>query len=148
MKRFAVAGVLSAVSLVAFVRADDKTLKELEGTYKAVAMTKDGKDAPDEFVGAVTVKIAADELTFTIKEKSFPAKIKVDPTKKPATIDIAPSDGPEKGKTFLGIYKVEKGELVLAFAEKGERPAEFKGDGDAVLVRLKREPKKDKDKDK
>ena len=38
------------------------------------------------------------------------AKIKVDPTKTPAHIDITPKDGPEKDKTCPGVYKAEKGE--------------------------------------
>lgn len=142
MKRFAVAGVLMALTAGGAALADEKVLKELEGTYKVVAMTKDGKDAPDEFRDTVTVKIAGDEMTFTIKDKAYPAKVKVDPKKKPAEIDISPTDGPEKGKTFPGIYKTEKGELVMAFVEKGDRPTEFKGDGVVLLVRLKREAKK------
>jgi hypothetical protein len=30
-------------------------------------------------------------------------RVAIDPTKKPKTIDFTPDDGPEKGKTFLGI---------------------------------------------
>ena len=63
--------------------------------------------------------------------------------KSPATIDIAPLDGPEKGKTFPGIYKFENGELWLVFAEKGDRPADFKGEGEGVMV-VKLLRKKDK----
>jgi uncharacterized protein (TIGR03067 family) len=141
MTRYAVAGALLALGLGGALLADEKALKELEGTYRAVALIREGKDAPAEFTRGVTLRIAADEMTFTVKEKSFPAKIAVDPGKKPATIDIAPTDGPEKGRTFPGIYKVEKGELVLAFTEKGDRPTEFTGEGDVLLVRLRRDPK-------
>lgn len=141
MKRFSTT-IVALVLGFAVLKADDKAPKELEGTYKAVSMNKGGVDAPDDILSTVTAKIAGNEMTFTIKGKSHPAKIKLDGTKKPAHIDLSPSDGPEKGKTFLGIYKVEKGELVIAFTEKGERPSEFKGEGDALLIRLKREEKK------
>jgi uncharacterized protein (TIGR03067 family) len=144
MYRFAVAAVLMGLSVGGVILADEKAFKELEGTYRPLAIVKDGKEASEEFRDSVTVKFASDELTFTIKDKSYPAKIKVNPAKKPAHIDITPSDGPEKGRTFPGIYKVEKSELLLAFVEKGERPTEFKGEGNAVLFRLTREKKEKK----
>ena len=34
--------------------------------------------------------------------------------------------------------KIEKGEVVLAFSEKGDRPKEFKSDNEAILLRLKK----------
>jgi uncharacterized protein (TIGR03067 family) len=141
MKRFAVAGLVVALG-ISGVLADDKTIAELEGTYKAVALTKDGKEAPDDVVSSITARIAGDEITFTVSDKNHPAKFKIDTKAKPAHIDLSPSDGTEKGKTFLGIYKLEKGELILAFTEKGDRPTEFKGEGDVRLIRLKPDPKK------
>lgn len=122
--------------------ADAPPLKQLEGSYQAVSVNRDGKDAPADLVDAMKAKIAADEFTISIKDRSFPAKIKVDPKAKPAAIDIAPSDGPEKGHTFPGIYKVEDGQLVIAFTEKGDRPTEFKGTDGVLLIRLKRVEKK------
>jgi len=141
MKRIAPAAVLFAVAFGAAAAADGP-LAELEGAYKAVALTRDGKDEAADLVKSVSLKIAADEFTFSVKDKTFPAKIKVDAKAKPAAIDIAPSDGPEKGRTFLGIYKVENGELVIAFAERGDRPTAFKGEDGVLLVRLKKDEKK------
>ncbi len=112
---------------------------ELAGNYSAVAVTRDGKAAPDELVKSITVKIMADELTFTVKDKNFPSKIKLNEKVKPATIDIEPSEGPEKGRTFLGIYKLEKGELTIAYTERGDRPTAFKSEKGAILFRLKKD---------
>jgi len=78
MKRFALGGVLTALAFGSVILADDKALKELEGTYKAAAIMKDGEEAKMDFRDSVSVKIAGDELTFHIKDKSYPAKIKVD----------------------------------------------------------------------
>jgi len=138
MTRFALAGCVFALGF-AVAPADEKSAKDLDGTYTAVALVRDGKDAPDAVVATATAKIAAGELTLKLKDKAYPAKIKLDATKTPAHIDIAPSDGPDKGRTFLGIYKIEKGELVISFAEKGDRPADFKGDAEVTLIRLKRD---------
>ena len=113
--------------------------------YLALAnKTVDGQDNP--IATTFAAKFFDDEVSFTVvlqedgKEKTnmHPAKIKVDATRTPATIDIAPLDGPEKGRTFPGIYKFEKGELVLVFAEKGDRPTDFSGEGEVLFVRLRR----------
>ena len=141
MNRLTPAVVVFALAVSGLVAADDASLKALEGTYQAVSVSRDGKDAPADLVDAMKAKIAADELTVTVKDKSFPAKIKLDPKAKPAAIDIAPSDGPDKGHTFPGIYKVEDGQLVIAFTEKGDRPTEFKGGDGVLLLRLKKEKK-------
>lgn len=138
MTRFAAAGVVFAAVVGGAVVADDKALKELEGKYTVAAVTKGGQPAPDEFVQSASAVVKGDELTITAKGKDNRAKIKVDATKKPAQIDLSPSDGPEKGKTFPGIYKLDKGEWTLAFTERGDRPTEFKGEADVVLIRFKK----------
>jgi uncharacterized protein (TIGR03067 family) len=144
MNRFA-AAVALGFALTGAGRADDPA-ELLAGTYTVTALAKGGKDVPADVRKATTVRIAAGELTFVIKDKAFPAKIaKLDPAAKPAAIDLAPADGPEKGKTFLGIYSYQDGELTLAFTEKGDRPADFGGAGDATVVKLKKVAKADKD---
>jgi uncharacterized protein (TIGR03067 family) len=142
MKRTIPAAVVFAFALSGLPAADAPPLKQIEGSYRAVSVSRDGKDAPADLVDAMKAKIAADELTITVKDKSHTAKIKVDPKAKPAAIDIAPSDGPDKGHTFPGIYKVEDGRLVIAFTERGDRPTEFKGGDGVLLIKLKREEKK------
>lgn len=144
MKRFAVAGGLMAAALAGVVLADEKALKELEGTYTVAALEKGGKPAPKELVDDLKVTIKGDELVIKIGAEEKKAKIKADAGKTPATIDITPADGPEKGKTFPGIYKVEKGEVTLVFVEgdKAERPKELKSEGEVMLMRLKKDEKK------
>jgi len=138
MKRLAPFGLLFGFALLG-VGAEPATTP-LEGSYKAVAVTREGKDEPDSVVSTVSLKVAGNELTFSAKGKSYPAKFKLKPKARPAAIDIEPSDGPEKGHTFLGIYKIEKnGELSIAFAERGDRPTAFKGEGKVLLIRLKKE---------
>ncbi|MBX9624593.1 MAG: TIGR03067 domain-containing protein [Gemmataceae bacterium] len=140
MARILAAGAVFAVLAGGAVLADDKALKELDGAYKATALTKGGKVAPDDLVAGTTATFAGGELTVTVNGKAFPSKVKVDPSKKPAHIDISPTDGPEKGKTFPGVYKLDKGELVIAFAERpgADRPKDFTGDADATVLKLKR----------
>ena len=118
---------------------DDSPLKPLEGMYSATTVSKGGKDAPEEFRKELGCKVAGDQLTFSVKGKEMPAKVaRVDAKAKPATNDIVPTDGPEKGKTFLGIYSYQDGELTLAFTEKGDRPTDFTGANNATVVKLKK----------
>lgn len=146
MKRFAVAGVLLAFGLGGLVVADEKALKELAGKYKAVAAEKNGVAVAREKVEKLSVTIQDDTLTVTDGEGGEKrAKIKVDPTKKPAHIDISPDDGSDKGKTFPGVYKLDKDELTLTFAEKGDRPKDLTSEG-TLLLKLKREKDEPKEK--
>ena len=142
MKRFALAGGLIVAAFCGVVLAQDKGLKNLEGTYKVTHMEKAGKLATKDETDGVKFSIKGDELTIMIRDEEKKAKIKVDATKTPHTIDITPSDGPEKGKTFPGIFKLDKGDLTLAFTEKGDRPKEFKVEGEVVLLKMKKDEKK------
>jgi len=142
MKRFALAGGLVFAACAGVVLAQDKGLKELEGTYKVTAMEKAGKVANKDLTDSMKVVVKGEEMAFKIGDEEKTAKIKLDSAKMPATIDISPVDGPEKGRAFAGIYKYEKGEFTLAFSEKGDRPKEFKVEGDVVLLKMKKDEKK------
>jgi uncharacterized protein (TIGR03067 family) len=142
MKRFALAGGLMIAAFTGVIVAQDKVVKELEGTYKVVSLEKAGKPAPAELVETLKVTIKGEDLTIKIGDDEKKAKIKVDSSKTPNTFDITPSDGPDKGKTFPGILKIEKGEVTIAFTEKGDRPKEFKSEGEVMLLRMKKDEKK------
>lgn len=139
MARVAFAGIVFALGLAGPLLADEPGLAALAGSYKAVSVLKDGKPAQAELVDGFRAKIEKDEVTISVKGKEFPAKLKADPKRTPAHLDLSPTDGPEKGRTFPGIYKLEAGELVLAFTEKADRPADFKGGPDVLVVRLKKD---------
>jgi uncharacterized protein (TIGR03067 family) len=139
MLRLAVASIMLFIVGTA-IRADDvPDGKALEGTYTVLSATKGGKPVGDDVVKDAKLTIAGEELTFSVKEKNLPAKFKIDAKAKPLAIDISPTDGPEKGKTFLGIYSFQDGELTLAFTEKGERPKDFSGSNDATVIKLKKQ---------
>jgi uncharacterized protein (TIGR03067 family) len=145
MNRFALALTALALALAGTVAADEKAaLKELEGTYKIVSAERGGKAAPKELTDTAVVTIKGDEfaISFSPDDKKV-SKIKVGGDAKLATIDLSPSDGEAKGKTFPGVYKLEKGELTLVFTEKdkADRPKEFKSDDDAILLKLKKNEK-------
>jgi uncharacterized protein (TIGR03067 family) len=142
--RFTIRQFVGAVVIltlaVPLARADEKDAKKLEGTYEVVSVMFGGKvdDEKKNEVEAFVIKDGV--LTIKMKggEKDETAKFTVDPSKKPAHIDIAPEKG--KDKKVLGIYETkdtDKGmELTLVFTKTDtERPKDFKGEGkeDAVI---------------
>jgi uncharacterized protein (TIGR03067 family) len=117
--------------------ADDKT-KTPEGTYSIVSLRVGAADALGDAKGA-TVKFDAGTMTVSIADRVYSAKVKLDATKTPVTIDIVPADGKDKGKTFPGIIEVAGAGVTIAFVEDGKRPADFKADTATVLTLKKKE---------
>ncbi len=68
----------------------------------------------------------------------FKAKITVDPSRKPRTIDYQMTEGFTKGKRQLGIYEVDGDTFKACFGKPGaERPTDFAskpGDGSTLSV--------------
>src|SRR5436190_21427279 len=115
MARFALAGVAFLLGIAGSLAADDVSLATLAGSYKAVSASHHGKALPADVIAGFAAKIEKDELTITVKGKDYPAKLKLDAKQTPAHLDLAPQDGPDKGRTFPGIVRLEKGEVVLAY---------------------------------
>lgn len=143
--------LLTAVAFLALAalasRADDDApkdaAKKLEGTYELVEVLVGGKpDAKKDEVQSFVIKDG--QLIIKLAQRDETAKFTLDPSKKPAHIDIMPGN-----ETVPGIYEVketDKGlELTIAFAKggKAERPKDFKGEGkeDAVLKLLRKKAK-------
>lgn len=118
--------------------------KALNGTYTVKEVKFDGKDAPADLVKDITgVEIKDGVITVRSAKKDDPVTFTVEPSadpKKPGNITIVA----EGDKSKLGLYKFDKGELTIVFAEK-DRPADLSAvEGVKKLVLLrKEEPKKD-----
>jgi uncharacterized protein (TIGR03067 family) len=114
-------------------------LKLLEGNWKVVALEADGKKAPPEALKGMRWTFKGSELQpYNPGEKSGEkATVKLDSSKTPKHVDLAVLEGPQKGKTTEGIFKLEKDQLVVCLrdpeAAKKGRPKEFKTEADSGL---------------
>lgn len=122
--------------------AQDKAVKDLDGSYTVKAFERGGKPVPDEVKKGVTgVSLAGGKLTLVAGGKSLVATVKVNAAKTPAEIDLYPQGAEyEKNRKFLGVYEVKDGELTIVYVEDGERPKDLKGDaaGATKLVLVKK----------
>ena len=148
MTRYLVTLLAVGVLLAADAPKGDakKDQEALQGTWRPVSSEQDGKDQTDE---AKDHTLTFEKDTFTVKkgdEVRIKGTFKVDPSKKPKTIDMTVTEGgkdEDKGKEIHGIYELDGDTLKWCTSRPGnkERPKEFstKEGGDDMLVKLKKE---------
>jgi uncharacterized protein (TIGR03067 family) len=138
--------VLAALASLAIADdAADKEAKRLEGTWKFLSLSVDGDEAPQEFIQKGRWSIRGKEITIP-GPGGGKLSYKVDPSRSPKAIDMTGSDGPGRGKTLKGIYKIEEGRLTICLpGGKKEspdldlaRPEEFGGGQGKSLIVLER----------
>jgi len=141
--------MIGVVLMLAAVDTDEEVKKELakfEGTWKYVCVESEKMKVSEDALKGLRLKIQGDKFTVTGEnaDAAFSGTFKVDPSKKPKTIDVTFSDGPEKGKTTLGIYELEGDTYKACIDPAGKaRPTEFAikpGSGHALVIH-KREKK-------
>jgi uncharacterized protein (TIGR03067 family) len=154
MCRYGVA-VLAIVSMFAGTRSQAadgdpneaavaKDLQAFQGTWRLSAKEQDGKKFSEEEIKDVistsdgSGKVSVRRGGKVINEGS----IKLDPAKKPRTIDVTFTEGERKGQMVLGIYEIESDAFRVCIARPGEgRPADFSAEvgSGRTLVVYKRE---------
>jgi uncharacterized protein (TIGR03067 family) len=127
-----------------------KELSRLEGAWVATTFEVQGTQLPADAVKEVKLVCSGEKYTFMgsngDEEKGT---LKLDPAKKPKTLDIQITSGNDQGKLQLAIYELDGDtfKICAAIAGEKERPKELSttkaGGGDLLLV-FKREKKKDK----
>ena len=82
-----------------------KDLAQLQGEWSMVSGSADGQPMPAQMLQQMKRVCKGDEATTTMAGQVFiKARITIDPSKKPKTIDYQMTDGFTKGKKQLGIY--------------------------------------------
>jgi uncharacterized protein (TIGR03067 family) len=104
-----------------------KDMALLEGEWSMVSGEVNGFSMPKETVESGKRVAKAGETTVSFGgQVRFKARFRIAPARKPKAIDYAMTEGPTKGKTYLGIYRVDGDTVTFCFAAPGkERPTDF-----------------------
>ncbi len=131
MTRFAMLAVTLGLVAAAPVPEKKDELKKFEGTWLFTRWELAGEALPEESLLDASFSVKGDKYTFQMGMATEEGTIKLDPARKPATIDLTITSGPDKGKVQLGIYRIERDAIVLCLTKAGatERPTEFTSTG-------------------
>jgi uncharacterized protein (TIGR03067 family) len=132
--------LMAAIVLAAPV-PDKKDTDLIQGKWSLVSFERGDESKPAEEIKKVKITFDGNILTINDGDKDDKATFKIDPDKKPKTIDITPEK--EKDKV-AGIYELKGDDLKICFGKPGEeRPTKFgpKGVKGQTLIVLKREKK-------
>lgn len=118
-----------------------KAPKEVQGAWVAVKGELGGKPLPEAFFKVINLTI--DGETYIVQAES-PDKgdLKFGEVDSLKSMDIIGKEGPNKGKTFLAIYKIQDENLVIVYDMEGKtRPTKFetvKGKNQLMLTYKKK----------
>jgi uncharacterized protein (TIGR03067 family) len=120
----------------------DKEIK-IDGSWTATGGNFNGKKIPDDVFPKImaTISFKDGKYSSTVMGKEEESgSYTVDAKKKPAHVDLTITAGKDKGKTQVGLVKIDGDVMTFANAKPGskDRPKDFEGgDGISVII-LKR----------
>lgn len=140
--------VLAVGGLIAADAKEDamKDLEQMQGTWLLVSGERDGKKFTEEEVKQSRLVIKG--TTYSIPKSDVGTSQKgaftFDPSKNPKEIDSTTGSGPDKGKTWQGIYEIDDDTHKVCFAPPGkDRPKEFtSGPGSGHILQVWKRAKK------
>jgi uncharacterized protein (TIGR03067 family) len=118
-----------------------KELERFKGTWILVSVEENGVKHSGDDIGDNRLTFEGDKYVQYFQKMAVEeGSIKLDPSKKPPTIDLVITSGRDKGKTQLGIYEFREDVLRVCTSRPGEaaRPTEFDGKK-YIIFTLKRE---------
>jgi len=129
--KWLLAVAITALSVTFAQAADDAVQQEIakwKGTWKAVSMEHDGKLSPPEKLKSIKLTVEGANYHFQNGDFGERGTYKFHPDANPKALDIVVGEGPDKGKVYLVIYKVEGQRLTICLeSDNKNRPKEFTG---------------------
>ena len=120
-------------------------MRTFQGTWVLVSAEKGGKKLAQD----KGIKLQIEENKYALTQQSSAVighrgTFTLDPSKNPKTTVVNVTEGPDKGKSFLGIYQLSSDDYTVCFAPPGkERPKDFSSaSGSGNLLQLWKREKK------
>ena len=131
-RRFFLAGAtfcLCAAWVIGQTPMDD--IRRMSGAWSALIVETGGKEStPEERTRLNMRLVVRPDGGYTLffgPEQVATGVIRLNPSTRPASIDVIPNDGPFKGKAQPGIYAFQGDDMWTVFNEPGQpRPIGFK----------------------
>jgi uncharacterized protein (TIGR03067 family) len=126
-------------------KKDDPAKKELDkfqGTWIVVSVEdRFGKRNAEDTKQVVKLTIKGNKFTMNDGEGTLTGTFKLDPTKKPKTVDVTITEGFGQGNKLKGIYEMDgdKRKACHNTANGGDRPTKFTAEGTYMIIEYKRE---------
>ena len=143
MLRICITGLLLLVVLPYSASADQPAdIAALEGTWVVQNAELSGQKFPQEVASTMSITMKEGHYITRVGNTLDKGTYEVDADDNPATIDIVGTEGPNKGKTLQGIYRLAGNSLLVCYDLTGKgRPEEFKSLAGTqyFLVNYKRE---------
>lgn len=120
--------IVSVGLLIAADAKEDakKDTEKMQGTWIMISGEEKGEKLPEKTIKNAKLTIKGDKYTVNLGDDTMIGTQKIDSTKKPKEIDATGTEGPKKGTTILGIYKLDGDEFTVCFAPSDkDRPKEF-----------------------
>jgi len=100
-------------------------LKAIQGTWKAASGEIGGKSLPKELLAKMILKITGNRYDYDEGNGHDLGDLKLVPSHGPSAMDIIGTEGPNKGKTYLAIYRAEGDTLTIIYGLGPTRPTSF-----------------------
>jgi uncharacterized protein (TIGR03067 family) len=101
--------------------------KLIEGTWLPISAELAGAKLPEESLKVMKLTLKDEKYTLKNGDETDQGTWKLDVSKKPKTMDIKGTEGPNKGTTILTIYQLSDDSLKVCYDLGGKnRPTEFK----------------------
>jgi uncharacterized protein (TIGR03067 family) len=127
MRSLAVVATLFTATLLCAQGDGTKELEKLNGVWAPMSAENGGKKVPDDVIKDIRLTIKDGTFVARNGEAEGKGTFKIDPMKKPMTMDMLLETGPLKGKTQVAIYELQNDTLKICIGDidKKERPTNF-----------------------
>jgi len=123
-------GTVAALLAADFPKEDGlaRDIDKVQGTWMIRVVETNGKivEGNDSQNAPGELMLKGNHYTLKLGELTNTGTFRLDSGKSPKTVDVIPTDGPNKGRTFPGIYRIEGDIMKSCFnVGGGKRPTEF-----------------------